>query len=1150
MSEASREPHDLATSAAVGDFVEMWLVDQQNGSVRRLRDYLSRFSGFEEAIAREYVQLTQPALDAVTIAGDDAAMIGEYRTIRVLGHGGQGTVWLTEDKSLGRQVAVKVLSTPPELMSTARVERLRREAQTLARLDHPGICAIYEANFAGAQPYIAMRYVDGETIAATLKRREQKPLARAEVGAWLPFFASAAMALQAAHALGVVHRDIKPGNLMRTVAGEPVVLDFGLAYESDSSAVSLTQSGELFGTLPYMAPEMLLARGCDHRVDVYALGVVLFEVVTGVRPFSGATHAALRHAIEYGDATGRQLLLDVAQSDLALVIMTAIERDPDRRYRTAEAFAEDLRRVHAGDAIAARPLRHSVRIKRALLRHPVLASSAALVLIGLIAAIVLLYQLDRGRSQLLALRLAYQAQALAADQPGAALHIVTEAALAEPHPEINDILFQVLDSCWEEHALVRTAHDPGTTSPWIETTADDRFIVLSRDDGTVALVDARTGTIDRVLRHASYGYTVAAVFGTNGVLTGGHDGVLRLFDIDTGACRRSWQVHQKTAPDQISIACIRVAPDGQRIGSSGADGRVAMVRADSERIDYCSAHNGGVDAFEFAPDGTRIATISGHRSHFARGDRTVRVYPSSGGEPLQVFGPFEGPMRSVAWSSDGHRLVIAQDRNRADICDVETGAILAALPHGGTVYWADFSNDDQQVVTGSSDGLSIFDVVSRALVKRHADFRDRSVFRGAFDKDGSHLAVISWDDTARIYETATWREDRVLRGVTTRALGLCWNRAANRVITVGSMLQTWYAQKRPFLPSLNGHRERVTSATFSADGLRVLTASIDGDARVWDSTDGTLQRTLAAGGPLVRARFTPAGAVLAIRETGPAVLFSADAPIPLGSIAANDGWPLDNAQILLAGVDGTLRWHEPSTGAVVSQLPVHKGRIVSTAFHAGRRWLATGGSDRTYCIVDLDRHVIAHRSSQWQGGTVGEREHVFGLTFDPAGKFLYAACEDMLVRVVDLDGQFSCRTTALGPTPGNMFVSRDGMLLVVAAQWSGRLQLVDTRQLGLVGVAAAQHSNLIVGLEQQQNGHLALSASKDGTVAIFDPLQNRLLSQIHAASGPLCAAHFSPDGTRIVTAAADGAVRIWPTDPLAVAVRVRPARMDMSLQQR
>ncbi|MEO6593591.1 MAG: WD40 repeat domain-containing protein, partial [Planctomycetota bacterium] len=712
------------------------------------------------------------------------------------------------------------------------------------------------------------------------------------------------------------------------------------------------------------------------------------------------------------------------------------------------------------------------------------------------------------------------------------------------------ILFQVLDRCWEEHAILPGTQQAWVESPWIDISADDRFLVRAMSDGNVRLVDLDTATVARMVRHANTGQTTAAFCSGNRLLTGGSDGCLRSFDVATGNPLRSWQAHASATGERLAIARIAVANDGSRATSCGGDGPVALIDPDRDDLILCRGHEGGVDFVTFDPEGSRIATGGGHTPNATRGDRTVRVFDAHTGKQLQLWGPFAGPMRWIEWSHDRSRIVIARDENCADICDVATGQTVLSLPHGGPVYWAAFDAGDLHVVTGSPDGVSVFDASTARRVAHHTDFKDRSVYRGAFSPDGTRLAVIAWDDTARIYDTATWQPVRTFCGVATRALGICWNHGGTRIATVGGGLQTWYADVRPFLPALLGHRDRVTSAVFAPDDQRVLTASVDGDARIWDAQRGTTLTLLSTGAPLRRARFSPDGrSVLTIAETALPALFD-PARHDLGPALARDGWFAPDGRIVLAGADGVLRLHDPKSGALLHAIACHTGPIVSAAFHPHRPWIATGGNDRTYRIVDLEHNVVLHAPPPWPGGTIGEREQVFSLAFDPTGRWLFAACEDVMVRSIDLEHDFACRSLMLGPTPGRLAVTRDGESLLVGAQWGGRLHVVSTRDMARVGIAAAQHANLIVALELQPNSDLALSASKDGTVAIFEPRSNRLVSVIHASDVPLLDAHFSHDGTRIVTAAADGQVRIWPTDPLAVALRFRPARPAHVIQQR
>ncbi len=229
--------------------------------------------------------------------------IQHYRIERVLGRGGQATVYLATDTRLGRSVALKILEhRGPDFEKL--LARFRREAEATSRLNHPGICAILDRGVDGDHAYIAMRYVEGETLAERLARpaeveasdRSPQPSDRTAILDILRVIEKTARALHTAHEAGIIHRDIKPGNLLLTPEGDPVLLDFGLAAQEDSDH-ALTRTGDLFGTPAYMAPEQLRGSLSDRRSDVYALGATLYEWLTHGPPLSAATRERLYQAI-------------------------------------------------------------------------------------------------------------------------------------------------------------------------------------------------------------------------------------------------------------------------------------------------------------------------------------------------------------------------------------------------------------------------------------------------------------------------------------------------------------------------------------------------------------------------------------------------------------------------------------------------------------------------------------------------------------------------------------------------------------------------------------------------------------------------------------------------------------------------------------
>jgi serine/threonine protein kinase/formylglycine-generating enzyme required for sulfatase activity len=367
-------PTDTLPDTLLVDLLARMLSDRAGAGLRPLADYQSDFPGHAAAVESEWRRLQQGSATEAPAA--DGRRVGPYRLLRELGRGGQGTVWLAHDERLRRQVALKIVPRSPLVEDLA--PRFRREAEVAGGLDHPGLCPVYDVGHDESVAWIALRYVEGETLAHRIARG---PLPRDEA---LRLIESAARALHVAHAAGVVHRDVKPGNLMITPAGDAVVLDFGVARPQEGGP-PITLTGDALGTPAYMSPEALGgAARLDARADVWALGVSLFEALAGRRPFAGPTREALVQSVMHG-------ALELPRKwdrDLGLVLRTALSREPAARYRTAADLAEDLRRLRAHEPILARPTSAARRLLRWRRRNPALANSLAALALVLVAGLI------------------------------------------------------------------------------------------------------------------------------------------------------------------------------------------------------------------------------------------------------------------------------------------------------------------------------------------------------------------------------------------------------------------------------------------------------------------------------------------------------------------------------------------------------------------------------------------------------------------------------------------------------------------------------------------------------------------------------------------------------------------------------------------
>ncbi len=383
------------------------------GYASELREILPAVELMEAAASEE--RATQEPGGA---AGREPAVgepFGEYLIVRELGRGGMGVVYEAIHMPLGRRVALKVLEDR-RISNAADLARFQREAGLASKLDHPNICTIYETGEHAGEPFIAMRLLEGETLAdlvararadgvggflavpvsgereasdssqrrATSSGTPRGRLARSEIAAIVRLIEKVARALHAAHMKGVVHRDIKPANIMVGVDGDPVVMDFGLARDVSSDAQPLTRTGEVCGTPAYMAPEQIHGRRgeVDAQSDVYALGVLLYECLTLRRPFEASTREALYRAILMEEPVDPRRLVPALTADLAVVVLAALEKERSRRYQSALALADDLRALIEHHPISVRPVSQLGRVRRWSRRQPAKAALAVVLLLG------------------------------------------------------------------------------------------------------------------------------------------------------------------------------------------------------------------------------------------------------------------------------------------------------------------------------------------------------------------------------------------------------------------------------------------------------------------------------------------------------------------------------------------------------------------------------------------------------------------------------------------------------------------------------------------------------------------------------------------------------------------------------------------------
>jgi WD40 repeat protein/predicted Ser/Thr protein kinase len=1140
---------DGTESSAVYDFVEQYLRDRRDGQRPPLTHYLARFPDQAEAIAREYLRLQ----DAETgdpahppLADPEPATIGRYRVLRELGRGGQGAVLLAEDTRLGRRVALKILPSYLGLVSEDRLRRFRREAELVAKLEHPGICPIYEADLDGGVPFIVMRYVEGETLASLLKERrdrnEQPRGAPAihEVARWAERLARA---LHAAHEAGVIHRDVKPSNIVITPEREPVILDFGLARPEVPVEDTVTLTGTAYGTLPYMSPEQIEgpAADLDRRADVYSLGVVLYEALTLARPFSGRTPHELQGKILAGSSTPPQQVNPTIPRDLRIVVETALERDRGRRYPTALELAEDLRRFREYEPIRARPLDLRLRFLRWMQRHPIASSSVAVLGIALVVVSVFWWRslVDRGRAR--AFSDALLASGEVDQDPIGALEKALAAADDAPRPQVDEVLYRVLDACHQEVGF------PGLDRQMPAFDPLGRFVAQPTGDGRLLMAGLDPGPARRSIRAHLSAFAVAVAPDGSQALTGGEDGHLRLWD--TATWRELWsRPLREDAP--APVRSLAFSPDGRWAAAGSTLGRVALLDLRTRELRLLPAVGDApiIGSLSPAPTGDALLALvtDDHLGPWAfHGARVLEIATGAERAALDLGG---GQLESVSWSPAGDLVAFGLIDGRVRVTDARTGAVAwqRALPE--RVNWAGFDPREGHLLVPVPGGLDFWDWRNDRRVRTLDLPRGRGVSRAAFRPDGGVFAVLQRDGRLRLFETDSWTPIETGSSPTEFAHVLQWERTGSRLFTSGlDHADVWRIDRGP-IQALRGARApgRTVQVAVHPSESWALCGFDDpaGTVRLWDPGSSKAPRELRHGARLRRAGFSPAGdRVFTAGEDGVVRFFGLADPrggrpaLELRGHAApvvDARFAGDGVRLLTIGEDGLAVLWDTALGKPLHELRGHTGPIRCAAFLSGRGWAATGGADHAVKVWDLGEGRLVRSLDFHPGAMKPPFMEVGSLAWDEPRDRLLATQVNNHVRCWRISDWSAWQHHELSAFGGPVAVSEAAATALLADYSFGHLTFLDLVRLDPAGLRrvgpGAAHTSTITRLALSPDGRLALTASRDGSVRIWDVARRELVSVIRGDGSAVLDAAWTPDGSRILTGSFDGHVKLWPID--------------------
>lgn len=1007
-------------------------------------------------------------------------VIPGYSISLELGRGGMGVVYLATVTATGRKVAVK-------LLAEGRVdpERFRNEGRIVAALDHPNVVRLHHYGDHDGRPYLEMEYLPGGTLAEQIaKRNTDLPGQAHPPTAAAALIESVARATHHAHQKGVIHRDIKPGNILFAADKTPKLGDFGLAKQTDA-ATELTRTDQVVGTWPYMAPEQLSdSRQVTPATDVYALGVVLYELLTTRRPFVASTLLGLFDQIRKSDPQPpRQVVADIPR-DLETICLKCLHKNPARRYATAADLAADLRRFQNGEPVQARPVGRVERTWKWVGRHP--ARSATLAA-GVLAAVVLsgvgvyAYSQFVAKKGEAALR---QAAELARDFE-ARTRYLRQIGLAHTRLLENDLKSAraLLESCsadyrnWEWDYLDRISN--GSTRTLTGPTRPVTAVAFSRDGGRVAAAgfdgcrvwDRATGQLLVTLPPSGDEVTGIGFTPAGHVVTPGKRSVV-VWDVSGKPVKT---LTGPTAP----IRCVAVSGDGKFIAAAG-DGWVRKGAAPAK------------------PGEAGLSNVC--------------VWDTTTGGVAHEVRAGTGDVTALAFAPDG-RLAVAGSEG----VEVWTpGAVrpsVAFRGHLGRVFCVAFSPDGGTVASGAGDGkVVLWD--SRTGVRRDVLHGHTALVSGvAFDPDGRHVVSASWDRTFKVWDTALGGDairTVLAEGAAADANGApahcCALDPTGRVLATGGedrVVKLWDVDADPTGRTIRVELSFGYAVALGPGGL-VAAAAAEGEVRVWNSKTGETRHTFGRlKGTIDGLAFSPDGRFLAAAgydfdEPGWVKLWDLKtggehAGIPwAGEPATAVAFSPDGRFLACAGggrfdpktnqpAPGILRVWDIAGGRYRFEVAGPPGAMLGVAYSPDGGRLVTGGDDKTLCLWD------AATGAQLRA-LDGHGDKIWGVDYSPCGRYLASAGDDGKVHLWDAND-------------GRLLFELDG------------------------------HQDRVRGVAFGCGGGRLVSVGEDRTLKMWDVATGQEALTIRSPGLSWVRAAFDPRDSRVAVCSTGGTLRVFDINP-------------------
>jgi eukaryotic-like serine/threonine-protein kinase len=1035
--------------------------------------------------------------------GECPLHIPGYHVLGELGHGGMGVVYKARQLQLGRLVALKMSRSGD--MSADELARFRAEAEAVARLRHPNIVQIYDVGEWRGRPFFSFEYVDGGSLADFLRGTPQPPRSSSEMVEAL------ARAIHVAHENGIIHRDLKPANVLLagvtrevsqpTAAHEtwprpastvphivPKITDFGVAKQMDKHSLA-TATGAILGTPNYMAPEQ--AWGSDRRrpigpaADVYALGAILYEMLTGRPPFLGETPLDTLQQVVTQEPVAPTRLQPKIPKDIETICLKCLQKEPARRYVTAEALAEDLRRFLEDRPIDAKAAGSWTRVMRWRRRNPALAALVLIAVLLLCAGtaassyFAILATLSKNEAIAFA-KESKKNEEIANENAHKAEHNYRSAVKNARKAEERDRLFYGSVIAAADKALMEK--DVGRVLELLDSLIP---IKAEHEGGHDEDHSGHTHGLDTDLRGFEWQY-LRRRSGGKPVKLGPLDGAVQALAFSpnaaTVACAQRLEQQQDTSAS-IKIA-LRDVANGRKLGNA------------------IEMSNANINSVAFRPDGKRVAVASD--------DGLIQVWePSANSSPIVTCKGHEAAATCVQFSPDGKTLVSSSVDKTVRFWDAETGKATdrpAEMPDA--VEWVAVHPKGVLVAAGCRDGTVIaWDKAVGKVVDRHKLHFD-AVLHVAWHPNGKVLASASSDGTVRLWTmNAKGPELPPLRYHNGRVNQVAFSPDGDFLASVSDdkTLLLFSVATQKLVREFTEHTASVRWLSFTADGTLLLSAAKDGAAIIRPISPRSAERTLNGHSARVDN-----------------VAWNADGTMMASSRGVNLGAddPVNGSEVIL--------WDLVANRARFT-LTGHTQRIYHLAFQPKGKLLATSSQDGTVRLWDSGTGEEVRELSRQKLG-------YYGLAWNSDGTRLATTCD------IAVKGSAATLVTIWDAVTGNQVSTftfpqfwMDSLAWSPDSKWlAGASSAPNANTVWLWqpgnGKLVHQfegHVQPILGLAFSADSRLLASASADNSVRLWDVQEKKELHTFKGHDGPVRGVAFHPDNKRLATASDDKQVKFW-----------------------